>query len=66
MPNQHKPLRTHLTFLFCPRILHLTLYVAPLDDIRPHLEKYFHLGQSDKNIAALLQDHYDSDKYGLG
>ncbi|KAI0054561.1 hypothetical protein BV25DRAFT_1922583 [Artomyces pyxidatus] len=37
----------------------------PEDELRPHLEHYYHLGLNDEKIANYCLEHFDKDVYGL-
>ncbi|KAJ3717459.1 hypothetical protein C8R42DRAFT_644695 [Lentinula raphanica] len=53
MPNQHLP-------------LHKLTLAAPDDEIREPLEFWFNCRRTDKQLAEILKDYYDTTKYGLG
>ncbi|KAG2142390.1 hypothetical protein DEU56DRAFT_754729 [Suillus clintonianus] len=38
----------------------------PLEDIAPHILRYWKARQTDKKIVENLQDHFDTSRYGLG
>lgn len=43
------------------------LSLAPLEDIEPHIRRYWKMRKNDKQILQhLLNDHIDTEKYGLG
>jgi hypothetical protein len=41
------------------------LFIAPDEYIQEHLKHYYDLGLTDIRVAEALQQHYDTDKYGL-
>jgi hypothetical protein len=40
--------------------------LAPLDIIQPHILRLWKARQTDKQIVAELQKHFDTEHYGLG
>jgi hypothetical protein len=40
--------------------------LAPLDIIEPHILRLWKARQTDKQIVAELQKHFDTSRYGLG
>lgn len=66
--NQHKPLREQI---FCEgKIISANLQIAtlaPLDDLRPYILKYWMQRKTDDAILReLKKKHIDLNKYGLG
>jgi len=64
MPNQWKPTRMSC----CSKSMLLTpnIKLAPLDIIQPHILHLWKAHQTDKQIVAELQKHFDTERYGLG
>jgi hypothetical protein len=64
MPNQYKPTRMHL-FLF--NVSKLTIGLAPLDEIAPHILRLWKARQNDRQIVRTLREkHIDTERYGIG
>ncbi|KAG2029121.1 hypothetical protein BDR03DRAFT_1018871 [Suillus americanus] len=54
MPNQNKQTHTHLSMY------------SPLEEIAPHILRYWKARQTDRKIVENLQNHFDTSRYGLG
>jgi hypothetical protein len=69
MPNQWKPTRTSAVLMFwidTPNSHPTRIRLAPLDIIEPHIHRLWKARQTDKQIVAELQKHFDTSRYGLG
>ncbi|KAG2132217.1 hypothetical protein BD769DRAFT_1666236 [Suillus cothurnatus] len=69
MPNQWKPMRTSAVLMFwidTPNSHPTRIRLAPLDIIEPHIHRLWKARQTDKQIVAELQKHFDTSRYGLG
>ena len=60
--NQHKPRRE---FYFLWLEIHLIYFIAPEEIVKEPLTNYYAMGMNDIEITKLLQNHYDTTKYGL-
>ncbi|KAG2112122.1 hypothetical protein BD769DRAFT_1689849 [Suillus cothurnatus] len=69
MPNQWKPTCTSAVLMFwidTPNSHPTRIRLAPLDIIEPHIHRLWKACQTDKQIVAELQKHFDTSCYGLG
>jgi hypothetical protein len=42
------------------------LTLAPLDELAPHILRYWKTRLNDKEIVLALQKHFDTKRYGIG
>jgi hypothetical protein len=71
MPNQYNPTRK-CNVKTCLLLYHRLTSIfnvattAPLDELAPHILRYWKARLNDKEIVRALQKHFDTDRYGIG
>lgn len=44
----------------------LIFILAPLDELAPHILRYWKTRLNDKEIVQALQKHFNTERYGIG